>query len=283
MQETPITPRVTALILSRDAAPALRKCLGALVASNNPELLEIVVVDDGSRDESQTLDTEFPAAQFLRLPKQFGATRALNIGIRTAKGEYIFLLRPEIAVHPDTINALVNRMEAVEGAGAVCPFIQRTYTLPDAAVLKEVWKTDEFPSPIPIDPQADEVSVEFPHGAPILVRRAFLAGMHYFDEKFGEFGPELELCFQLRSSGRKILVLPQVKVDRNPVARNPDNAITMADRAIGAGVYIGKRFGTGAALTFRLGAILSALGSFQFGLLANLVAGQKIDGNQSNA
>src|SRR5579872_6032413 len=90
--------KVTALIFSYDSAPALRRCLAALEASNDRPTIEILVVDCGSHDESPQLDSEFANVTILRLPRYFGQTKALNIGTRTAAGEYLFFLTPGVEV-----------------------------------------------------------------------------------------------------------------------------------------------------------------------------------------
>lgn len=291
MEETAVVPRVTALIVSRNCAAALRACLAALERSNERDRLEIIVVDNGSQDESGQLDHEFPAIHLLRLPKNFGLTKALNIGIRTAKGDLVLLLRPEYEVQPDTIPLLAARIEQDEQVGAVCPFVERTYRLPAPADLEQFWETGEFTNVVPVPQDASEVAVDYPRHAPMLVRRKFLAGMNYFDERFGHFGPELELCYQIRGAGKTILVMPGVRAERQAVAAEEDSAVQSADRALGAATYIGKHFGSGAAFSFRMKAILGLLGrvvtfrnpGYNFQRLSALISGQKIDGTQQGS
>src|SRR5579862_7259023 len=129
-EELPPTPKVTALIFSYDSAPALRRCLTALEASNDRALIEILVVDCGSHDESPQLDTEFSNITILRLPRYFGRTKALNIGTRTATGEYLFFLTPAVEVLPTTIPALLARIEADPEVMAVCPLLVDTEARP---------------------------------------------------------------------------------------------------------------------------------------------------------
>src|SRR5579884_1989867 len=99
-------PRISAIVLSYNTAASLRRCLAALDRSVPRETLEILVADNGSQDESPTLDTEFPNTTFLRMPRNFGASKALNIAMRTAIGDYMFFVAPEIEVQPDTVAAL---------------------------------------------------------------------------------------------------------------------------------------------------------------------------------
>ena len=126
LQEIDLPPaiKVTALVFSYDSAPALRRCLAALEGSNDRASIEILVVDCGSHDESAQLDSEFSGVTMLRLPRYFGRTKALNIGTRTAAGDYLLFMTPEVEVLPTTIPSL-------RGASGVRPGNRRR--LPPAA------------------------------------------------------------------------------------------------------------------------------------------------------
>ena len=113
----------------------------------------------------------------------------------------------------------------------------------------------------------------------MMVRRGFIKGMNYFDQRFGEHWTDLELCWQLRSAGKKILVLPRVRIGMKHQANlRLDDTSEMSDAATGAAAYISKNYGTGAGLAFGLSAALSALGSFNFKPQGGVVTGEKIDG-----
>ena len=132
LQEIDLPPaiKVTALVFSYDSAPALRRCLAALEGSNDRASIEILVVDCGSHDESAQLDSEFSNVTMLRLPRYFGRTKALNIGTRTAAGEYLFFMTPEVEVLPTTIPSLVAHLESEPETVAVCPLLIDTQTQP---------------------------------------------------------------------------------------------------------------------------------------------------------
>jgi GT2 family glycosyltransferase len=277
----PAPPRVTALIHSYNQAGALRRCLAALERSQDRETLEILVVDKGSQDESPTLDSEFPETTFLRLPRNFGNTKALNIGMRTAAGELILFLSPEVEVAPDTISALLARLEADADAVAACPVLtdeagrplEQFYRLPAPATGASL-----TPSPEPLG------EAEYATFDALMVTKYFVRGLNYLDERYGEFGADAEMCYQIRRAQRKILAAPSVRVtcvrapvERSTAARN----LVEADRLLGLAKFFSKHYGFGAGLLFRLKAILGALFSLRFGLLSHLVTGQKIDGSQS--
>ena len=105
-QEVPNPIRITALIVSHNRADLLRRAIASLEKSEEREKLEILVVDNGSTDGSTEVESEFPNTRFIRMPRNFGLTKAINVGVRGAAGEYILLLHEDTEVPPDTARVL---------------------------------------------------------------------------------------------------------------------------------------------------------------------------------
>jgi len=286
LEEIDVPPviRVTALIFSYDSAPALRRCLTALEGSNDRASIEILVVDCGSHDESAQLDSEFTGITMLRLPRYFGRTKALNIGTRTAAGEYLFFMTPEVEVLPTTIPSLVAQLDADPEAVAVCPLLLDTQTqlapqffrLPTPATGIEL-------TPVTVDTTATVFPVEYATFHAFLVRKFFVKGLNYLDDRYGDSWADAELCYQIRRVSRKTLVLPQVTALYTPGTGYAESARTIlaADRIHGAAVFFGKHYGFAVGLLFRIKSILKALFTFRLPLFAALLSGGKIDGSQS--
>jgi GT2 family glycosyltransferase len=284
LEEQPPTPKVTALIFSYDSAPALRRCLAALEASNDRASIEILVVDCGSHDESPQLDSEFSEVTILRLPRYFGRTKALNIGTRTATGENLLYLSPEVEVLPTTVPALLARLESDAEAVAVAPLLLDTEARQAAQFYRlPTPKTGMDLTPMEIDKSAEAVPVEYAPFQALMVRKYFVKGLNYLDEHYGEFWSDVELCFQIRRASRKILVLPQVTALYTASSPYSPSAETImaADRVHGAAMYFAKRHGFMTGLFFRIKAMLKALVTLQLPLFAALVSWSKIDGSQS--
>jgi N-acetylglucosaminyl-diphospho-decaprenol L-rhamnosyltransferase len=281
--EEPLGPRVSAIIVACNQIEPLRRAVAALERSSDRERLEILVVDLGSQDGSPRLDSEFPAIVTLRLPHNFGATKAMNIGTRTAKGDLMFYLSPDVEVAPDTVRKLADRLEQDSDAAAVCPLLvdetglpaSRIYKLPTAESFKGAMR------PVAIDLEAESVNVEYPGRDALLVRKQFVKGMNFFDERYGEFWADADLAMQIRRGVKKIRLYPAIKAVRHTdTTPPPDSGVLAADRAGGAAAFIGKYYGFMAGLSFRTRAILRALGHFDFKQLIALVSGGKIDGSQ---
>jgi GT2 family glycosyltransferase len=286
LQEIDLPPaiKVTALVFSYDSAPALRRCLAALEGSNDRPSIEILVVDCGSHDESAQLDSEFSSVTILRLPRYFGRTKALNIGTRTAAGEFLLFMTPEVEVLPTTIPALVARLESDPETVAVCPLLLDT----QAQTAEQFFRlptpdTGLEPRPITVDKAAEVFPVEYATFQAFLVRKFFVKGLNYLDERYGDSWSDAELCFQIRRSARNTLALPQVTALYTPGSPYAETARTIlaADRVHGAAVFFAKHYGFATGLLFRVKAILKALLTFRLPLFAALISGTKIDGSQS--
>jgi GT2 family glycosyltransferase len=274
--EEPSGPRVSAVLVGFNQAPELRRAIEALERSQQRERLEILVVDCGSGDESPRLDTHFPAINLLRMPHHFGATKAMNIATRTAKAELVFFLSPFVEVLPETVAALASRLDDDSTAAAVCPLLMD----PEGNPVPQMFRNPTDGELVAVE--TDAVTVNYPSREALLVRKGFLRGINYFDERFGEFGADLDLAMQIRRQGKKIRVFPEIRATRHPGA-DPLQAdpLAEADRIVGAGALIGKYQGFFAGLRFRLAAILKALVHFDLKLVSLLVQGQKLDGSQS--
>jgi GT2 family glycosyltransferase len=277
----PSGPSVSAVLVSFNQATALRRAIEALERSKERERLEILVVDCGSQDESPRLDTDYPSVQILRLPQHFGATRAMNIAMRTAKAELVLLLSPSVEVAPDTVMRLAARIEDEASAAAVCPLLcdpsgqpaPQVYRIPSAEALAA-----GALEPVDVDLTQESIPLEEYAGRDaLLVRKQFIRGMNYFDERFGEYWADLDLAMQIRRAGKKIRLYPSIRATLHP---DPDpmqgDAVAQADRILGAAAFVGKYGGAFAGFRFRLAAILKALARFDFGGAGRLMSGEKI-------
>ncbi len=284
-------PQVSVLVVSYNRAEALRRCLTALEASEGREVIEIIVVDNGSQDESAAVPAEFPKVTSLRLPRNFGLTKALNIAMRTAKAELLLFLNPRTEVAPKTIATLLRVLGEHADAVAAAPKLtapdgspaSQIYAIPRAATIAAAGRAGAFQ---PAEAPAELAEVEFASFAALLVRGYFLKGLRYIDERYAQTWADAEVAAQILRVNRKTLFQPAAAAVWHPEddlrGSMPQAALTLlaADWASGAATYAGKYFGGFAGFKIRLGAILRALAGFRIGLLIKVAGGQKIDGTQ---
>src|SRR5260370_21454729 len=188
--------KVTAILVAHNRAAALRRAIEALERSEERERLEILVVDCGSQDESPQLDTDYPGVTMLRLPHDFGATKAMNIGTRTSRAEIVFYLSRDVEVAAETVAKLAEHLEADSEVAAVCPLLvdpegqvkSKIQAIPTREALASVCRGGEPPRS-EIDVSQYTVEVEYPGQYPgidaLMIRKQLIKSMNYFDERFG--------------------------------------------------------------------------------------------------
>lgn len=90
---------VSVIIPAFNRRDFLREALRSVFDQTSPPL-EVLVVDDGSTDgTAATVESEFPAARILSQPNQ-GPSAARNLGIRSARGEWLAFLDSDDLWHP---------------------------------------------------------------------------------------------------------------------------------------------------------------------------------------
>ncbi len=273
--EQPQPPKLSAIVVSHNRVDLLRRCLEALERSAARETMEVLVVDNGSTDGSAGLESEFPNVRFVRLPKNFGLTKALNIGVRAAEAESLFLLHEDTEVSPETVGALAAVLDSRPEAGAVCPLL----VTPEGQAAPQLGTLPPDDTYQPAEARSEPYAVEYPRGAALLVRAFFLKALGKLDERYGQYGGDAELAFQIRRAGKQILLVPDVRVVHH--GRETESALRLADRKLGSALFIAKHMGFLAGLQARIGGVFGALGAFQFGQFSYLLSGQKLDGTQS--
>lgn len=126
-------PSVSIIIPVHNSADTLRGCLESLESQTYPpHLMQIILINNGSTDNSQQVFMDFQATSHLNLYwysiQVAGKSWALNAGIHLAEGQYIFNIDSDVTLHPTTIERSVAHFERDPRLGAITGFIE---ILPD--------------------------------------------------------------------------------------------------------------------------------------------------------
>ncbi|MDP9055358.1 MAG: glycosyltransferase [Acidobacteriota bacterium] len=266
------TPRISIVIVSFNRLAQLRDNLAALGTG-----FQIIVVDNGTGESLEQLAAEFPAVRLSRLPKNFGLTKALNIGLRSAEGEYILCLHDDVKITADAVLRLADVLEARPDVGAVCPLLTDLAGKPIPQVRP--LPTPGNPDPaLRLPPEGEETAVECITGAALLFRSFFLRALRQVDERYGNYGSAIELSAQMRKAARKVIVLHSVTAIHE-ISPSPMRQSALAgDRAAGTAVFLAKHHGLVSGLVYRMKTAVTALFTFRFSVATGCLSGQKIDG-----
>ena len=100
-------PTVSVIIPAYNEADRIRPVLEAVAASGLAR--EIIVVSDGSEDDTFAVARSVPGIDVFQLPKNHGKAYALREGARRARGDVLVFLDADlIGLHPDHVRALAD-------------------------------------------------------------------------------------------------------------------------------------------------------------------------------
>jgi GT2 family glycosyltransferase len=180
-------------------------CLRAFYACSDVPS-EAVVVDNASSDGSaDAVASEFPEAKLIRQPFNVGFGRANNAGLQQAEGRFVLLLNPDVTVMPGCVGRLADFLLVRPDVGAVGPRLQR----PDGSLDLAARRFNQYN--MGHLPPSEIHEMDAGTAACLMVRRAAVDRVGFFDPDYFMYGEDLDLCFRLKSGGWKIYYLPTAR------------------------------------------------------------------------
>ena len=214
-QQQPQVKQATIILVSRNREVELEAALDAIQAATNRDALEVIVMDNGSSDNTIALREKYnETITFLKLPKNYGWVKAVNIALRSAHAEFILLADPTVRFEKDAIAKLIAALESSPEASAVVPQLLNTSGEP-ANFTRDLPAPGNLRPPLR-QPAASETTLAFPSFQAFLVRMTFLRGMNFLDQRFGDSWADAEICFQINHAGKKILWAKDAKATVGP-------------------------------------------------------------------
>jgi len=142
------TAKVSVLIPAYNAAAYIRQTLDSVLAQTWPNL-EVIVVDDGSRDDTYALAQRY-ASDRVRVVSQpnAGASAARNHAFALATGEYIQYLDADDLLHPDKVRAQLECLAQHPGAQISGSAWNMFYDVPDESNLRPTILWKDYADPV---------------------------------------------------------------------------------------------------------------------------------------
>jgi glycosyltransferase involved in cell wall biosynthesis len=106
-------PRVTVLLPVRDGEAYLREAIDSILGQTFRDL-ELLVIDDGSVDESPAIASSYPDPRVVlrRHDRNVGLIPTLNEGLDHARGEYVARIDADDVAHPRRLERQVRYLDA---------------------------------------------------------------------------------------------------------------------------------------------------------------------------
>ena len=196
--------------------------LFAALASQTWRDFELLVVDNGSTDDSPAAVEELGRATGLRVRQirnrtNRGFAAACNQGIERSAGEYVVMLNNDTQPEPGWLEHLVTTARtdsAVGMVGAKMLFAQRPERINSAGIAVDwagiAWDRQGGMLDDPAESSVREVFG--PCGGSALYKRRMLAQIGGFDEAFFAYLEDVDLAWRARLAGWRCLYQPQARV-----------------------------------------------------------------------
>jgi GT2 family glycosyltransferase len=237
---------ISVVIVNFNAGDLLTRTIGCLKAAVVDRALEIIVVDNASRDGSTQglLDyaTDRRPITLIANARNLGFATACNQGAALARGEHLLFLNPDCAVTPEAIAVTLEALEAAPRAAmAGCLLLNEDGSeqrgcrrrIPD---LSHAWAHvsglsrwfprrfadfNEAGSPLPDAP----VAVEAISGAFMLIKRRAFEAVGRWDEAYFLHCEDLDLCQRVRDHGHEVLFVPAARAVHRQGASSRDRLV----------------------------------------------------------
>ncbi|WP_263357920.1 glycosyltransferase family 2 protein [Acidicapsa ligni] len=194
-------PLVSVIIPTYNRATYIRECIDSVLNQTHPRL-EVIVVDDGSTDDTATVLREYGNRIRFLTQKNAGPAIARNRGIALATGDIIAFLDSDDQWLPTKLERQVQSLEAA-GPEVTCSLCNCTVLYANGNKTSTFTLADTMPScatGIWLNPVEVLLNRFVMFNQAVAIRREVLERVGYFDESL-RFGEDYELPFRLALEG----------------------------------------------------------------------------------
>ncbi len=185
---------VSIIVLNWNGKDFIKKCLESIKKFTSPELYEVIVVDNGSKDGSVEMLQQMKKQDFLHKlilnRENLGFSKGNNQGFEIAEGEFFFMLNNDTEVTAGWLENLLEKAKQYPNAAAI-----------GAKIIDfPMWEKHDYK----ILPDREKMTV---CGGAMLMHRSAIKKIGMLDaEHFSPiYGEETDWCYRARNAGFKII------------------------------------------------------------------------------
>lgn len=191
----PRAPKVSVVVASYNGGRTLAACLDSLTHINYPDY-EIILVDDGSTDETPKVAAHYTQVRKIR-QQNMGLSIARNVGIAAATGEIVAFTDSDCRVDDDWLYYLVGDLLKTDA----CGIGGHNFPPPeDGWIAACVAGAPGGPAHVMLD---DRIAEHIP-GCNMAFWKWALDEIEGFDPIFVAAGDDVDVCWRLQQIGQKI-------------------------------------------------------------------------------
>lgn len=219
---------VSIIIVNYNTKDLLAQCLNSIYEKTKGIDFEIIVVDNDSHDGSEELvRNNFQKVVFIQSGANIGFGRANNLGIKKAKGEYVFLLNSDTILLNNAVRLLYDYMIVNPKVG-VCggnlydvnenPTISFSQLMPNLvndidSFFGGIYSKIIYSRNIVFNYSNEAMNIDgYVSGADMMIKKRVLDEVGLFDSDFFMYYEETELTWRIKKAGYKIISVPYARI-----------------------------------------------------------------------
>lgn len=227
-QSEPHTTAIAVVLVTYESAEDLPACIASLPRAAAPHELEILVVDNASRDDSAGVGRTL-GAKVVESHRNLGYARAANRGAAETAAPWLLVANPDTLLAPGSLARLVATAEADPRIACIGPRLRNLdgsdyptgRRFPSLlvgglhALLGPVWPDNPATRRYHLTDldRTRPARVDWVSGACMLLRRSAFDAVGGFDGSYFMYFEDMDLCLRLARAGWKIVLEPRAIVE----------------------------------------------------------------------
>lgn len=211
---------VSVIIVNYKTCDLVVDCVNSIIEKTKAISYEIIIVDNNSNDGSvETFISLFPQIRVFPLKENIGFGKANNVGVKEAKGRFIFFLNSDTLLLNDAISILANYLDRygfVDLCGgqlydkdqkltsSYLEYPNLKYFL--SLILKGNVKNEKLPI------LSKGKTSYYISGADMMIRKSFIDKYGAFDPDFFMYYEDTELSFRVQRLGGEVHFVPEAQI-----------------------------------------------------------------------
>lgn len=226
---------IAIVILTWNGLDLTRRCLSSIDLEKLPSNVQIIVVDNGSKDGTQKYVRSLPRVTLIENGKNLGYAKAVNIGIRAADPEAdIVLLNNDVElIEQNWLKRLAESAYEQEERGVVgVKIVRDDGTLQHCGAylpLDSIWGQQLASGEVDIGQYAGVNECESVVFACVYIKRSTINKVGLLSEDFFAYFEDTDYCIRTSLAGQKIVVNGDIRVKHSENSSTKVNKVSHSD------------------------------------------------------
>ena len=181
------------------------KIIDQCIKSINKNIPIIVVENSTNQKFKDELESKYKNLRCILSKSNLGMGAGNNIGIKSAKTDYVFVLNPDVKLEPNTLNELFLASEKLSEFSIISP-ISSDINFPNYGMFNKLQESEKTNLPFKVD---------YVDGFAMLLNKTKFRNDVYFDENFFLYLENNDLCLRANKEGGSVFVIPTARINHS--------------------------------------------------------------------